>query len=119
MKYPPNSHSIKPCAKTIKSRVSCLTILNHKAETVQQCFGIKGKKRKKKKKMLPWLQTSHSGWGEQRVVDPKQEKKQHLPCLSGHTGGVTGEFLHCREHLLTQLEVHRAEVLRPGRHTNI
>lgn len=67
--------------------------------------------------MVPWLQTSHSGRGEQRVVDTEQEEKQHLPRLSGHAGGVTGEFLHGRQHLLTQLEVHRAEVLRPARHT--
>lgn len=66
---------------------------------------------------MPWLQTSHSGWGKQRVIDTEQEEKQHLPRLSGHTGGVTGEFLHCRQHLLTQLEVHRAEVLRPKRDT--
>lgn len=68
--------------------------------------------------VLPWLQTSNSGRREQRVVDTKQEEKQHLPRLSGHAGGVTGEFLHCRQHLLTQLEVHRAEVLRPARHTH-
>lgn len=51
--------------------------------------------------VLPWLQTSNSRWGEQRVIDTKQEEKQHLPRLSGHTGRVTGEFLHCRQHLLT------------------
>lgn len=88
-------------------------------QSVQHCFGIREKKCGRQScTRLPWIQTSNSGWGKQCVINTKQEEKQHLPSLSGHTGRVPGKFLHCGQHLLTQLEVHRAEVLRPVMHTS-